>query len=59
MPGGVGEGDGEDDGRVQQDEDCRAAERLHRGPAQDGEGSCKPGGKELLNELNNFLLCAL
>lgn len=44
--GGVGEGDGEDDRRVQQNEDCCTADRLHYGPAQEGEGSRKVTSKD-------------
>lgn len=39
-PGGVGERDGEDDGRVQQDEDGCAAGRRGHGPAEERE---RPG----------------
>lgn len=51
--GGVCEGDGEDDGWVQQDEDCCPADWLHYGPAKEREGSCKASSKNQLNELSN------
>lgn len=44
-PRGVGKGDGENDRRVQQNEDCRTADRLVYGPAEEGEGSCKVTSK--------------
>lgn len=47
-PRGVGEGDGENDRRVQQNEDCRTADRLVYGPAEEGEGSCKVTSKNIL-----------
>lgn len=47
-PRGVGEGDGENDGRVQQNEDRRTADGLVYGPAEEGERSCKVTSKNIL-----------
>lgn len=56
--GGVGEGDGEDDRWVQQDEDCCTANWLRYGPAQEREGSCKATSK-VPPYLTTFLFCIL
>lgn len=54
-PRGVGKGDGENDRRLQQNEDRRTADRLVYGSAEEGEGSCKVTSKNILQRAFIYL----